>query len=115
MILISESKPQRSNRRHRGCWEQWERQQGDARLAHAAAASPQHASSLEDHRSHKVTHNGCPRGAATRRSCRSRVHVQHMSPRLLTTINKQESVMVDTKIFTIYQIVIPDRRQLITS
>ena len=26
--------------------------------------------------------------------------------RLLTTINKQESVMVDTRIFTIYQIVI---------
>ena len=37
-------------------------------------------------------------------------------PRLLTTINKQESVMVDTRIFTIYQIVILEYwRQLITS
>ena len=36
--------------------------------------------------------------------------------RLLTTINKQESVMVDTRIFTIYQVVILEYwRQLITS
>ena len=34
----------------------------------------------------------------------------------LTTMNKQESVMVDTRIFTIYQIVILEYwRQLITS
>ena len=37
------------------------------------------------------------------------------APRLLTTINKQESVMVDTRIFTIYQILILEYwRQLIT-
>ena len=42
-------------------------------------------------------------------------HTTDPTPRLLTTINKRESVMVDTRIFSIYQIVILECRHLLTS